>query len=162
MKETVFDVLMYLFENYMDEGPEFHPDQKQLALELTEAGFRRGEIRKAFRWLDGLSAQRRNGANQAVRGDSGAMRHYTVLEARKLDASCRGFILTMEQNGALDARTRELVIERAMALDLDEITLEQLKWVVLMVLNHQPGQEHAHALLEDMVFDDLQGQGPLH
>lgn len=162
MKETVFDVLMYLFENYMDEGPEFHPDQKQLALELTEAGFRRGEIRKAFRWLDGLSAQQRTAQQQASRGDTAAMRHYTLLEARKLDSRCRGFLLTMEQNGALDAHTRELVIERAMALDLDEITLEQLKWVVLMVLNHQPGQEHAHALLEDMVFDDLQGQGVLH
>lgn len=162
MKETVFDVLLYLFENYMDEGPEFHPDQKQLALELTEAGFRRGEIRKAFRWLDGLSAQQQRTAGQILRGDPAAMRHYTLLEARKLDAHCRGFILTMEQNGALDARTRELVIERAMALELEEITLEQLKWVVLMVLNHQPGQEHAHALLEDMVFDDLQGQGLLH
>lgn len=161
MKETVFDVLMYLFENYMDQSPESHPDQKQLAVELTEAGFRRGEIRKAFRWLDGLSAQQQPGGHD-FRSDSSAMRHYTLLEARKLDSQCRGFILTMEQNGALDAVTRELVIERAMALDLDEITLEQLKWVVLMVLNHQPGQEHAHALLEDMVFDDLQGQGLLH
>jgi Smg protein len=162
MKETVFDVLLYLFENYMDERPEFHPDQKQLALELSEAGFRRGEIRKAFRWLDGLSAQRQRAAGQTLRGDPGAMRHYTLLEVRKLDSQGRGFLLTMEQNGALDARTRELVIERAMALDLDEISLEQLKWVVLMVLNHQPGREHAHALLEDMVFDDLQGQGLLH
>ena len=25
MKENVFDVLMYLFENYMDEGTEFEP-----------------------------------------------------------------------------------------------------------------------------------------
>ncbi len=162
MKETVFDVLMYLFENYMDEGPESNPDQKQLALELSEAGFRRGEIRKAFRWLDGLTAQRRYAEGQTSRGEHGALRHYTVLELRKLDAACRGFVLTMEQNGALDARTRELVIERAMALDLEEISLEQLKWVALMVLNHRPGQEHVHALLEDMVFDDLQGQGLLH
>lgn len=162
MKETVFDVLMYLFENYMDARPAFHPDQKTLARELSEAGFRRGEIKKAFRWLDGLSLQHRHAAGHPVLGGSGAVRHYTPLEARKLDSQCRGFLLTMEQNRALDARTRELVIERAIALDLDQISLEQLKWVALMVLNHQPGNEHAHALLEDMVFDDLQGQGPLH
>ena len=48
MKENVFDVLMYLFENYMDEGTEFQPDQEALTYELTQAGFRRGEIRKAF------------------------------------------------------------------------------------------------------------------
>lgn len=162
MKETVFDVLVYLFENYMDDGPEFHPDQKQLALELTEAGFHRGEIRKAFRWLDGLSAQQRDVGGQPLHRDPAAMRHYDATEIRKLDAACRGFLLLMEQHSALDARTRELVIERAMALDLEEITLEQLKWIVLMVLNRQPGQEHAHALVEDMVYDDLQGQGLLH
>ena len=162
MKETVFDVLVYLFENYMDEGPELHPDQKQLALELTEAGFHRGEIRKAFRWLDGLSEQRRHTAGESLHRDPGALRHYDPLESRKLDSACRGFLLLMEQHGALDARTRELVIERAMALDLEEITREQLKWIVLMVLNRQPGHEHAHALVEDMVYDDLQGQGLLH
>ncbi len=58
MKENVFDVLMYLFENYMDEGAEFHPDQETLTTELTEAGFPRGEIHKAFHWLEGLSAVR--------------------------------------------------------------------------------------------------------
>lgn len=159
MKENVFDVLMYLFENYMDEGPEFHPDQKQLALELSEAGFRRGEIRKAFRWLEGLSAaQRRHTADDALRGDPAAMRHYTAAECRKLAPESRGFIMLMEQSGALSALTRELVIDRAMALEIEEITLEQLKWIVLMVLNNQPGQEHAHALLEDMVLENLQGQ----
>lgn len=162
MKETVFDVLVYLFENYMDESPELHSNQKQLALELSEAGFHRGEIRKAFRWLDGLSAQQREAHDPASHRDSAAMRHYHPAESRKLDTACRGFILLMEQHGVLDARMRELVIERAMALDLEEITLEQLKWVVLMVLSRQPGSEYAHALVEDLVYDDLQGQGQLH
>ena len=58
MKENVFDVLMYLFENYMDEGPEFNPDQERLTAELAEAGFARGEIGKAFSWLEGLSELR--------------------------------------------------------------------------------------------------------
>lgn len=153
MKETVFDVLMYLFENYMHEGPEFSPDEKQLALELVEAGFHRGEIRKAFRWLEGLSAQRREVAPEILPGDRYAIRHYAPAELHKLDAECRGFLMAMEQSGALNAYTRELVIDRAMALDLEEITLDQLKWIVLMVLDNQPGQEQAQALLEDLVFD---------
>ena len=162
MKENVFDVLVYLFENYMDDGPELPADQKQLALELSEAGFHRGEIRKAFRWLDGLSAQQRDALNAASHRDTAALRHYDPTELCKLDAACRGFLLLMEQHGVLDARTRELVIERAMALELEEITLEQLKWIVLMVLSRQPGNEYAHALVEDLVYDDLQGQGQLH
>src|SRR5581483_11396571 len=123
MKESVFDVLMYLFENYMEEGPEFRPDQKALTHELAEAGFRKGEIRKAFAWLDGLSAQRAHAERPAMQLDGAALRHYTFPEFIKLDPSCRGFLLVMEQNGVLDAQTRELVIDRAMALEMEEITL---------------------------------------
>jgi Smg protein len=162
MKETVFDVLVYLFENYMDDRPELYGNQKQLALELSEAGFHRGEIRKAFRWLDGLSTEHPLVPGQSLHRDAAAIRHYDPAEVRKLDTGCRGFLLLMEQHGALDARTRERVIERAMALELEEITLEQLKWIVLMVLSRQPGAEYAHALVEDMVYDDLQGEGQLH
>lgn len=158
MKENVFDVLMYLFENYMDDGPEFHTDQKQLTLELAEAGFRKGEIRKAFRWLEGLAAQRDRHAAEPVRAHPSGVRHYTAAEARRLDAGCRGFILFMETNGVLDAQGRELVIDRVMALDLEEITLEQLKWVILMVLGNQGAQDHAQALLEDLVYDGSQAR----
>jgi Smg protein len=59
----------------------------------------------------------------------------------------------MESSGILDAPTREFVIDRVMALEVDEITLEQLKWVTWMVLFHQPGQEYAHGLFENFVFD---------
>jgi len=157
MKENVFDVLMYLFENYMEDGPEFHPDQETLATELTQAGFPKGEISKAFSWLEGLAALREQDNRLPLCGRADALRHYTAQEAEKLNSDCRGFILFMEQSGLLDTRTRELVIDRAMALEVEEIALDQLKWVILMVLFNQPGQEHAYALLEELVFDEMQG-----
>jgi Smg protein len=40
-----------------------------------------------------------------------------------------------------------------LALDADELDTEQLKWVVLMVLSSQPGQELAFERLEDLVCD---------
>jgi Smg protein len=45
------------------------------------------------------------------------------------------------------------VIDRLLALDTDELDLEQVKWVVLMVLSSQPGQELAYSRMEDLVFD---------
>jgi Smg protein len=155
MKENVFDVLMYLFENYMDEGPEFNPDQEALTAELAEAGFARGEIRKAFSWLEGLSQLRAEHTGSAT--GSHAMRHYTAQEKEKLDPECRGFLLAMERSGVLSPLTREIVIDRTMALETDDIALEQLKWVMLMVLFNQPGQETAYDFLENMVFDEMQG-----
>jgi Smg protein len=157
MKENVFDVLMYLFENYMDEGTEFQPDQEALTHELTQAGFRRGEIRKAFSWLDGLSVLRETSHDQPRTGKSASIRHYTLKEHEKLDDECRGYLQFMETSGVIDPSTREVVIDRLMALEVDEIALDQLKWVMLLVLFNQPGQEYAYHMLEDMVFDEMQG-----
>ena len=39
----------------------------------------------------------------------------------------------------LDADQRELVLDRALALDQDELDLDDLKWVVLMVLFNKQG-----------------------
>ena len=35
-----------------------------------------------------------------------------------------------------------------------DIDVEQIKWVVLMVLFSQPGQELAYARMEDLVFEE--------
>ena len=38
--------------------------------------------------------------------------------------------------------------------DGDEVDIDRLKWLVLMVLSSQPGQEQACARMEDLVFED--------
>jgi Smg protein len=72
-------------------------------------------------------------------------------ELSRLSTECRGFLFTLERLGILSPQQREVVIERMLALDSDELDTEQLKWVVLMVLSSQPDQEHAFARLEDLV-----------
>jgi Smg protein len=52
------------------------------------------------------------------------------------------------------------VLDRAMALDQDELDLDDLKWVVLMVLFNQPGSEAAYAWMETQMFVDE--PEPLH
>jgi Smg protein len=160
MKENVLDVLMYLFENYMDEGPEFSPDQEALMTELAQAGFPRAEIHKAFSWLEELAAMRNSDSEDAkamVGSHRQSIRYYSRSEQNKINPEARGFILFLEQSGVLDPLTRELVIDRVMALEAEEIDLEQLKWVILMVLFNQPGQEQAYAWMEDLVFNEMQG-----
>ena len=92
--------------------------------------------------------------------DPAALSHVSVfdtLEQARLDTACRGFLVHLEQVGILSPTQRELVIERLMALDGDEIDIEKLKWVVLMVLFSQPGQETAFSRMEDLVFDERSG-----
>ncbi len=47
MKENVLDVLMYLFETYIDAEEEPEPDQNELRDELSRAGFGDSEIDRA-------------------------------------------------------------------------------------------------------------------
>lgn len=149
MKESMFDVLMYLFENYYyDDEPQ--PDRDSLESELFQAGFTRGEIHKAFDWLDGLADSRHH---TGATGSSHAVRIFTDEEAERLDLNCRGFILYLEQVGILGPISRELVIDRVMALESEDVDIDTLKWVILMVLLNQPGEEEALASMEDLMFD---------
>ncbi len=156
MKENLFDVLIYLFENYyMDEEHTPGADRESLQLELNEAGFPIHQVNQAFDWLDGLSTQ-------SVTPNTGhqtrhAMRVYHGPELERLDTECRGFLLFLEQMGILTPIGRELVVDRVMALGTDDLDLEQLKWVVLMVLFNQPGEEAAYAWMEDLVLDSMTG-----
>ncbi len=45
-----------------------------------------------------------------------------------------------------------------MALETGDVDLEQLKWVVLMVLFNQPGKEDVYAFMEDLVLDRASGR----
>jgi len=158
MKENVLDVLMYLFQNYMgddDEDEATEPDRDTVHTELLEAGFPSSEIRHAFDWLEGLVEQQ--GTPVALLNGERAFRIYTEQENRKFDSECRGYLLFLESTGIVSPETRELVIDRVMALQTDDIDLYQLKWVILMVLFNQPGQEEACAWMEDMIFDDWSG-----
>jgi Smg protein len=87
-----------------------------------------------------------------------AFRAFAPREAAKLDAQCRGFLLTLEQSGILDMRTRELVIERALAAAGDSLSLDQLKLVVLMVLWNQ--QTPTSRLLAEDLFSTQRARLP--
>jgi Smg protein len=162
MKESVLDILIYLFENYAD--PDFPADIEREAAshqgnardalrdELELAGFRTTAIDSALTWLDVLAADtERNVTPPATR----AIRVFADSESAKLDTECRGYVLYLEHIGILNATQRELVIDRLLALESPAesgIDLEQVKWVVLMVLFSQPGQEAAYSRMEDLLF----------
>ena len=86
-----------------------------------------------------------------------AMRIHTEEESARLDAGCRGFLLFLEQIQVLNLETREMVIDRVMALDNAEFDLEDLKWVVLMVLFNIPGYESAYQQMEELLFEVNEG-----
>jgi Smg protein len=151
VKDNVLDLLIYLFENYMSTDDEPRPDRNTLKVELEKAGFVDPDIERALEWLDGLSGEQLGKVTEAT---ARAMRVFSSEELVQLDTDVRGYLLYLENVRILSGTERELVIDRLMALEADEIDIEQVKWVVLMVLFSQPGQESAYAQMEDLVFEE--------
>jgi len=151
VKDNVLDLLIYLFENYMSADEEPRPDRQTLKTELERAGFAELEVGRALEWLDGLSG---DPAGQVALATARAVRVFSSQELLRLDTDVRGYLVHLENLRILSAAQREVVIDRLMALDADEIDIEQVKWVVLMVLFSQAGQESAYARMEDLVFDE--------
>jgi Smg protein len=147
----MLDVLLYLFEHYMEEGREVPHDEAILKGVLKDAGFPQTEINKAFLWLEDLVQQGGEAGAEAQQRIS--FRIYTPKELGRLDGQCRGFLLTLEHCGVVTPQTREIIIERAMALDLEDIDLDKFRLIVMMVLANQSGNEDLQEWIETLVFD---------
>lgn len=151
----MFDILMYLFENLVNNQTEMNVDQDELTDELVRAGFHHDEIFKALAWLEKLcdlqSSDEKPYLTRATNLPS--TRIYSDNEQLMLDLECRGFIVFLEQINVLCSTTREMVIDRVMEIDAEDFCLVDLKWVVLMVLFNVPGKESAYEQMEDLIFD---------
>lgn len=151
MKETVLDILIHLFENFLDAGDEPEPSRDTLKQGLERAGYPEREIERALAWLEELADDQ----DSAVGESAGrAIRVFSGHEAARFDTDVRGYLLHLENIGILSTVQREVVIDRLLALDSDDVDIEQVKWVVLMVLFSQPGQEQAYERMEDLVFEE--------
>ncbi len=148
MKENIFDVLIYLFENYLDSDLDLIPDSEGIKTELLEAGFDKREVYNAFDWLEALAEPDYIAPNLCS-----GFRIFSSEEQRKLDKECRDLLLFLENNNILTATTREIVIDRAMAFKQPELSPDELKWTVLMVLLSQSDDTIAFSRMEDIVYD---------
>ena len=142
----MYDILVFLFENC--QQAELAYDSDRVAKKLSAAGFEDSDISEAMHWLDGV-LHAPQGVREAMPDLSASFRAYAPRELAKLDAACRGFLMTLEQSGILSAETRELVIDRALAASGDALSPEQLKLVVLMVVWNQP-MPTSRLLAEDL------------
>jgi len=145
----MFDVLVYLYENYW--RPDACPDHEQLTRKLSAVGFESDEIQEALVWLDGLAT-----AAESYDGQQGvqSMRVYLPAEQDLLGEESIGFISFLESAGVLPPPMREMVIDRATAISSGPLELEDLKIIVLMVfwsLGEEPD-----ALILDELFVDVE------
>lgn len=154
----MFDIFVYLFENYVHARA--CPGADQLARKLAAVGFEDDEISEALDWLHDL---RQISTQPLIAAPSAAsLRIYSQEEQAQLDIECRSFISFLENAEMLDPATRELIIERAMALDGFRLSLHRFKVIVLMVLWQQECLDDTLMLDELLSDEDDVFLMPLH
>ncbi len=156
IKQSVVDVLMFLFERYLgDEEPNessrVTDERDSIQLRLEEMGFHNYEINQAFDWLEGLAELQHD--NQLIPLKETSTRIYSEEEKKLISLESIGFLHFLEQTNILTSVTRELILDRVVALG-HSLDAEQLKWIIMIVLHSHPGEENALALMEDFMFDE--------
>ncbi len=149
---SVLKVLIYVYDHYMLADPADVPERQHMLRDLRQRGFSVSEVVQAMEWLSALvSDTRAVPAAADLQAERAAIRVLTDSELERLSADGRAFLMELDRQRVLTPQQRELVIERALALDLEEVEVEQLKWVVLLVLSSQPGQDLAFARFERLM-----------
>lgn len=162
MKTDMFDVLLYLFENYMSETPYLLPEEAGELLEaLEDAGFHDIDINKAFLWLKGLSPIETRSLESTVTLNQKAFRIFNPEEQIRLSRWSLGFLLVLEQLKLIDPYVRELILDRLIALEHFEIDTEKVKWIILIIVYHQYQDKKRLMLIEELLFINRRNQ-PLH
>jgi Smg protein len=146
----MFEVLVYLFENYYQT--ESYPDHVTLSRKLSAAGFENEDISDALDWLKGLAHHTENPLPAAFDA-SNSQRAFIGTEVSKLSTESRGFLVFLESAGILTPVLREMIIERAMALEGDVVGLEKFKVIALMVLWTRRGS------VDTLILDELLPDG---
>ncbi len=152
----VLDVLIYVYDQYMMSDPADVPARRQIFSELAREGFTVGEVAHAMEWLSVLAAGSQGSAapEPAPAASPRAVRVFADGELWRLSDECRSFLTRLDRDGVLSPEQRELVIERTLALDVPEPTLDQLKWVVLLALSVQPAEDAAFARFEALMASE--------
>ena len=132
-KESLLDVLVYLLESYIDRHAEdsFSFDPAILSDELEGAGFADEHVMEALQWLVEL---RDTPLHNSQQNNAPTIRIFSDDEKRKINPEIRALLTMMERDEIIDTYIREIIIDRTMALNHENVELRHMKWIMLFIL----------------------------
>ena len=150
----MFEVLIYMFENYIDT--RYRPDDTTLSRELFAAGFEEDDISGAFDWFNQLELMS-DQPDVFGKASHANTRIFTDIELSKISGESIGFVLFLVQANILNTAQRELVLELAMNLPQAKINIEEMRWIVLMTTwgasKSGPDKTKEYLFIEDVLIN---------
>ena len=145
----MFDLLVYMFENYLSSKNNL--DFANMTLELEAAGYDNKDIESALDWFTELKEMSEKIPQFHSLKLNNKLRIYTGKEKEKFSFDGLGFILFLEQANVLNSVEREIIIDRAMALNQNIINIHEVRWIVMMTLWNN-GRENDYLFVEDSLY----------
>ncbi|MBU2786587.1 MULTISPECIES: DUF494 domain-containing protein [Acidithiobacillus] len=127
--EDVIDIISYLLDHLDDEDDEMVEER------LRAVGFPDDDIQRALDWMEGFAVEAQEDTSPR------SLRAYHPYEQQNLSVAARGQLHDWERLGVINGAMRERIIDRLLALGLDDTDLETLDWVTFMVMANDPGPE---------------------
>jgi len=145
----MFEVLVFMFKNYFANQAIL--DDVTMEQELSEAGFEQGDILGAFDWFQEMKSML-NAPEFDYAHSKTAIRLFTASESKRVDTESLGFLIFLQQANVINDVERDLVINRAMALNMPKITIEETRWITMIALWSQ-GRDKDYSFVEDALFN---------
>ena len=147
----MFEVLVFMFENYFAHHEM--PDHDVMAQELTAAGFDSPDIAGAFDWFQKMQSMLTE-TEMFYPQQHRNFRQFNDAELKKISPESLNFVLFLQHADVINNVERDLIIDRAMALPVPEISIEEMRWITMIALWNE-GREKDYLFVEDALFNPL-------
>jgi|TARA_B110000908_G_scaffold23303_1_gene26559 Smg protein len=145
----MFEVLVFMFKNYFANQTIL--DDAEMEQELSEAGFEQDDILSAFNWFESMKSTLNTPELDYAHAKT-AIRIFTANESKRIDTESLGFLIFLQQANVINDVERDLVIDRAMALNRTKISIEETRWITMIALWSQ-GRDKDYSFVEDALFN---------
>lgn len=148
MRERVLAIVSLIAQYVMEDRDPL--TESDLVEELLASGFEAEEIDAAFSWMESLSLQTSTPPDALLALPP--QRIFTPEEIQVLSCEARGFLSRLRALGILDEQTQEEIIERAMQVAEEELTLKEVKTLTALTLfarSHEDWRREVDCFMED-------------
>lgn len=148
----MLEVLIFIYQNYWDKHEAIdlkETDEAIMAYELSQAGFNHQDILHAVDWVKDL---RRSVQQPQYQHDPAALRIFCDMERSKINDESLNFLSLLYRSDIISAYERDLIIDRAMLLPQETLSMEDIRWITMMVL-WDDTRKQDYLFVEDALFN---------
>ena len=148
MRERVLAIVTLIAQYVMEDRDPL--TESDLVEELLAVGFEAEEIDAAFSWMERLSLQTSNPPDVLL--SLPPQRIFTPEEIQVISCEARGFLSRLRSLGILDEQAQEEIIDRAMQVAEDELSLKEMKTLTALTLfarSHEDWRREVDCFMED-------------